>query len=86
MFRHRSVQGVKTKRFADSNMMNPQEFINFLRTEAAKFQVSPEVRISGETRAVLERLVEKVGIKDDTFALGLYIFYTLFMREVQSAS
>lgn len=84
MFRHRSVQGVKTKRFADSNMMSPQEFLGFLKKESSKFQLLPEVHISGDTRGVLERLAKKLHIKDDSFALGLYIFYILFMREVKS--
>lgn len=37
MFRHRSVQGVKTKRFADSNMLAPRDYHAFLKKEAQKF-------------------------------------------------
>lgn len=83
MFRYHNVFGVKTRRFAESQPIRPRSYLLHLRKESKRFRQLTEVHLNDGTHTTLKRLLAKFRLGDDTLALGLYLYYVLFMNSVK---
>jgi hypothetical protein len=53
MFRHQRVTGAKSKRFSETALTNPREYLGYLKKQVQRFQLLTEVRLTHDTRSTL---------------------------------